>query len=669
MSEFNQAIEAARRKQRFMMLWLIVGFVAITLLVITVVFASRGTRINVLPSEIAAQAQINAERGVALVIYGHLYSLSSTAEIEVKAPGFMTAKQRVTQNDFGKVTSITLQPLPGELKLTTSADDDKTSWMLNNKIAAVASTLEATVKAGEHAITVDHPYYQPQSLSYTVGRGEKIVEQIKLNPIEGVLNINSTPKAASVIIDGVEHGVTPLQLPLTGGLHKVEVEKAGFDLTLDEVEIKNTVTQIARNYQLLPKSAGVTVSASPAGGTLRRNGSPVNLDHKVKIKAGQKTTLTYAKPGFFSQSETITLAADEVRNIHFSLQKEMGEVEINATPQAIVKINGKAAGQTPLTLSLNAVAQNIEVSLSGYRSVKKTVTPSAKAPVKVDATLISESKARLLEAPSAYKTHAGGEMVLFTANDKVIMGAPRSESGQRANEFIKTAAITQPFYAGRHEVSNSAYAQFKPSHSGDANLPVTSVSWLDAIRYANWLSQAENLKPVYTLQGNRLINIDPDANGYRLLTEAEWEWLARKAGRQSQSQFAWGNDKTIPRKAANIADESSKSSVTTYVPRYDDGKAGIAPIMSMQRELSGLFDMGGNVSEWTHDSYHLNLPQKGQVFPHTLDTKTTGMRVVKGANWRSGSLTELRASYREGLIEARDDLGFRLGRFLYGGSE
>lgn len=669
MSEFNQAIEAARRKQRFMMLWLIVGFVVIALLVITVVFASRGTRINVLPSEIAAQAQINAERGVALVIYGHLYSLSSTAEIEVKAPGFVTAHQRVTQNDFGKVTSITLQPLPGELKLATSTDDDKTSWMLNNKLAAVASTLEATVKAGEHAITVSHPYYEPQSLSYTVERGEKIVEQIKLTHIEGALNIDSTPKAASVTIDGIEHGVTPLQLPLAGGIHKVEVTKAGFDPTQDEVEIKNTAKQIARNYQLSPKSAGVTVSASPAGGTLRRNGSPVNVDHKVTVKAGQKTTLTYAKPGFFSQSETVTLAADEVRNIRFSLQKEMGEVEISATPQATVKINGKAAGQTPLALSLNAVAQNIEVSLSGYRSVKKTVTPSAKAPVKVDATLISESKARLLEAPRAYKTHAGGEMVLFTANDKVTMGAPRGEPGQRANEFIKTAAITKPFYAGRHEVSNSAYAQFKPSHSGDANLPVTSVSWLDAIRYANWLSQAEQLKPVYSLQGNSLIHIAPDADGYRLLTEAEWEWLARKAGRQTQSQFAWGNDKTIPRKAANIADESSKSSVTTYVPRYDDGKAGVAPIMSMQRELSGLFDMGGNVSEWTHDSYNLNLPKKGQVFPHGLDTKTTGMRVVKGANWRSGSLTELRASYREGLLEARDDLGFRLGRFLYGGSE
>lgn len=669
MSDFNQAIEAARRKQRLMTLYLLAVFFVIVLLIITVVFASRATRIEVLPTEITAQAQVSTEQGIAVILYGHLYSLSPLAEIKAQAPGFMPTKQQVSQDDFGKVTTVTLQPLPGELRLTTSANADKTSWLLNGDIAGVTNSFEKTLKAGEYVISVSHPYYEPESRTYSVERGELIEEQIELTPIERTVSINSTPKGATVSIDNNDHGVTPLQLSLAGGKHNVEITKPGFDSTIDDIEIKNTASDIARHYQLSPKSAGVTVTTSPADGTLLRNGNPVAVKAKVNITVGQKTTLTYTKPGFFPQSETLTLAADEQRDITFSLQKEMGEVEINATPQATVTINGKTAGQTPLKLSLQAVAHDIEVSLSGYRSVTKTVTPSAKSPSKLSITLVPEKKARLLEAPKSYQTKAGGEMVLFTPNDKVLMGAPRGEPGQRANEFIKTATITRPFYASRHEVTNAAYAQFKSAHKGAANVPVTSVSWLDAIQYANWLSLAENLTPVYEVQGGQLLAVHNDADGYRLLTEAEWEWLARKAGRATQTQFVWGNEKTLPPKAANIADESSKGSVTTYVPRYDDGQAGIAPIMSMQRELSGLFDLGGNVSEWTHDSYTLNVPQKGAVFPHVLDTKTTGMRVVKGANWRSGSLTELRASFREGLVQPRDDLGFRLGRFLFGGKE
>jgi formylglycine-generating enzyme required for sulfatase activity len=669
MSEFNQAIEAARRKQRWLTLFVLIGFIVIVLLLVMVVFASRGTRIEVLPTEITQQAQVSTEQGMAVVIFSHLYSLSPLAEIKAQAPGFLPTTAKISQADFGKVTTITLKPLPGELKLTTSANADRTRWLLNGELADVANRFEKTLKAGDYAISVNHPYYQPASRTYTLGRGELVTEQIELSPIERAVTIDSSPKGASVAVDGNELGVTPLSLMLAGGRHAVEITKPGFDPTIDEVEIKNTDTKIARNYQLSAKKAGVNITVSPAGGTLLQNGSPVAITSRVNIKAGHKTTLTYSKPGYLPQSQTLTLAADERRDIAFSLQKEMGEIEINATPRATVTINGKIEGQTPLKRSLQAVAQQIELSLAGYRSVTKTVTPSAKSPSKLSVTLVPEEKARLLEAPKSYRTKAGGEMVLFTPNDKVRMGAPRGEPGQRANEFMKTAILDRPFYAGRHEVTNAAYAQFKPGHKGTGNLPVTSVSWFDAIQYANWLSQAENLQAVYEIKGGQLQAIHNEADGYRLLTEAEWEWLARKAGRPNQTQFVWGNDKTLPAKAANIADESSKGSVSMFVPRYDDGKAGIAPVMSMQRELSGLFDMGGNVSEWTHDSYQLSVPQKDTVFPHVLDTATSGMRVVKGANWRSGSLTELRASYREGLVETRDDLGFRLGRFLFGGNK
>ena len=158
------------------------------------------------------------------------------------------------------------------------------------------------------------------------------------------------------------------------------------------------------------------------------------------------------------------------------------------------------------------------------------------------------------------------------------------------------------------------------------------------------------------------------ADGYRLLSEAEWEWLARKANRSQTSRFVWGNTTTLPKNSANIADESAKTGVTYYVPRYNDGFAGIAPVKSFSREPSGLFDMGGNVSEWTHDSYTLTVPDATQIYPQQLDNSLADSRVIKGANWRSGTLTELRSAYRDGLSQPRDSVGFRLGRYLNKGA-
>ena len=69
--------------------------------------------------------------------------------------------------------------------------------------------------------------------------------------------------------------------------------------------------------------------------------------------------------------------------------------------------------------------------------------------------------------------------------------------------------------------------------------------------------------------------------------------------------------------------------------------------------------MAGNVGEWTHDFYSVVPPSKNKTENNPLGPKNGQMHVIKGANWRSGNMTELRPAFREGLIDGRDDLGFR----------
>lgn len=325
-------------------------------------------------------------------------------------------------------------------------------------------------------------------------------------------------------------------------------------------------------------------------------------------------------------------------------------------------------GTTPLQLSLNAVEQKITLSKQGFRSVEKIILPSSTSTKKINVSLVSEKTARLKEAPKTYTHKAGGQLKLFRPNETFTMGAKRSEPGQRANEFIKKIKLSKPFYAGMTEVSNAEYQKFDAKQQGDAKKPVTNISWIDAALFCNWLSQQEGLNPVYRISNKQLKAININADGYRLLTEAEWEWLARKAGKKQQSTFVWGDDFVIPKNATNIADESASGQVKILVSKYNDGYPNVAPIKNFAQEDSGLYDQGGNVSEWTHDSYSIALPESGKVFIDPFDRSIAHSHVVKGANWQSGSITELRPSFREGLTQGREDLGFRIGRYVYGGN-
>ena len=102
------------------------------------------------------------------------------------------------------------------------------------------------------------------------------------------------------------------------------------------------------------------------------------------------------------------------------------------------------------------------------------------------------------------------------------------------------------------------------------------------------------------------------------------------------------------------------------MPNYSDGYAEVAPVGSFPAEASGLYDLTGNVSEFVHDYYSLQPPGPGETFVDPLGPRIGDTHVVKGSSWRSGTRTLLRAAYRDGLSNMRDDVGFRIGRYLYG---
>ena len=190
--------------------------------------------------------------------------------------------------------------------------------------------------------------------------------------------------------------------------------------------------------------------------------------------------------------------------------------------------------------------------------------------------------------------------------------------------------------------------------------PVKEVTWYGAVRYCDWLSLQLELPRAYEHMGDWSCNGgDPyGAEGYRLPTDAEWEYAAQW---DDERVYPWG-DETWDCSLANFYDHDGSGDPcigwTSPVGSYPD-----AP------EALGLSDMAGNMWEWCNDWFVCNSPDTSPVTDPTGPENGT-YRVFRGGSWRTGGW-DLRCSYRIGAVPQSDieDYGFRVARTVPPGAD
>jgi formylglycine-generating enzyme required for sulfatase activity len=256
-----------------------------------------------------------------------------------------------------------------------------------------------------------------------------------------------------------------------------------------------------------------------------------------------------------------------------------------------------------------------------------------------------------------------------------------------------TSVQVQPFLIRKYEVTQEDFmdvlgnpfqssitgrTSYVPGNTGGGWLPTECVSWYDALDYCNALSRKEGLTPVYSItktgSGAReriTVRWDRNANGYRLPTEAEWEYACR-AG--TTTLFNTGN--RISLEQANY--DGRKGFLGTAFPLTNRNAPTTRNVGSYESNQWGLYDMHGNVMEWCWDWYSSNFysssgTKSDPVGPDRQPSDETGipgdMRIFRGGSYSNGegdlaSAERYRGvpDIRHTLTESGDMIGFRVVR-------
>ena len=610
-------------------------------------------------------------------IGGRYLLLPADYSVAIQKKGYKDFRADVRVEQGGDESlQVKLEKLPGRLNLRITPPDGVEVYSADRLLVTTPPhTIE--IAPGSHSLTLKKARYRPY-LTEIVIEGREIVQdmEVSLEPDWAAITILSKPGGAEVVIDGAAAGPTPLTLPLLSGSHEIELNLDSHTPSSRSITVQAGIgAEYAFELTLLPGQLSLTSTPDGAAVTIGNDyqgTTPLSLS----LPSGLVQEIRMSLPGYQSVSHSLTLAPGEERNLQLELQQEQGVVFLTSTPpDASVTINGRPYPDVQGALTLPAQAQTFVVSAPGYQSVSRTVTPNPAYSQQLAIELPPDSGTGKSPVNSSVDTDAlttsAGHRLLFIQPAPFMMGAPRREPGRRANERQRQVTLKQPFLIAEKLVTNGEYKKFEGSHSSGTfsghsldgqDQPVVDVTWNQAVAYLNWLSQQEDLEPFYQKQGDGYVTVSPPTNGYRLPTEAEWAFIARQAGDQEIQRYPWSGGFPPRSVVANLGDESARTILPRVIQGYNDTFPVTSPVGHFPANRAGLYDIGGNASEWCHDYYSAYT---GRL---TEDTDPLGPpvgthRVIRGSNWRDATLAETRLSYRAYHKEARNNVGFRIARY------
>ena len=352
------------------------------------------------------------------------------------------------------------------------------------------------------------------------------------------------------------------------------------------------------------------------------------------------------------------------------------EIQLDNRPPYFTDAAGLLPIQIPVSLqqldSLRAAAGNLTVQIAmisapGYQPelVPLIIPPSA------DTLRIRLSPQKIADPPTP--TVPPPKMVSIKGG-KFMMG--NLFEGEGSNDELPVHEVTvSDFQMGAYEVSFAEYDLYceatgyeKPNDRwGRGQQPVINVDWYEAVLYCNWLSEQHGYEQLYRIDRTRqdpnnnnssdpkkwLIKVDWNARGYRLPTEAEWEYAAREGG--EKVRFGNGRD------TADAAMMNFRASTAYSYSKVGQYRGQTVEISSFAPNALGLYNMSGNVYEWCWDWYGSDYYAESGGTQNPRGPSAGSSRVLRGGSWGYGAIHCRTANRSLDFPRYRDDfVGFRL---------
>jgi formylglycine-generating enzyme required for sulfatase activity len=601
----------------------------------------------------------------------HLYVFAGKHTVRAEHAGYRGAQTSVVvDHDSEPVARVRLLKLPGVLSIDTKGVQ---ATVFIDGAATGLAPGSVSAPAGTHTLTVRAPRYLDFIQTLAIeggGRQQRIA--VSLVPSWGTLVIAAEPKSARIRIDGAESGIAPASLDLQVGIHHVSLLAPGYRPWESSLVIRPGERLSIGPVRLGAPDAQLNVRSRPAGAEVSVAGSfRGRTPLRVALAPGVQYEVVVSLPGHSSYFESVFAEAGATLSVDATLPGSAANLKISGDPPgAEVFVDGVPRGKAPQSLSLDTVEHRIEVRKEGYVPYAVTLAASPGLERQVNYRLASQERSIALQESAATVTANIGYALRLIPGGSFQMGSERREQGRRPNEGFRRISLRRPFYIGISEVTNAEFRRFRAAHTSGFidkhsldldEQPVVQVSWDDAAEFCNWLSAEDGLPPAYIDRDGKHSLVQPVTRGYRLPTEAEWEYAARYAAADQFRRFSWGDTLPVPGGSGNLAGSEAAASLPATLEGYRDTFAVTAPVRRFQPTPLGLYDFTGNVSEWVNDRYLSFVDSAAANDP--LGPQEGSRHVIRGANWQSAAVADLRLAWRDGADAPSRVLGFRVARY------
>lgn len=594
--------------------------------------------------------EIKISSSNALIIQNTVYSFKQIFNINVVAYGYKSKEFEFNHNDAEKLIILVEMPVLVKFKI----DQNYNEFILNDRI--LDSLENIYLKKGIYSYEVKSKNHISYKSKLEINKyADEILVPIIMQEVNKKLVINSEPNQASVFLNNVELGVTPLSVNLNTTSNNILIKKSEYkDSNIDYIVKNNNSDQII--IKLIEDEDVININTVPSQASLFFNEDYIGIT-PLKFKIQDKGILKVKKYGYVDNKINIT---KDTKKLNIVLTEDSSEVFISSDPPSDVFLNEEYIGKTPFTKKIQKIKHKISFKSKGFRTLNESFEPT-KDKQNIIKKLLTEKEASLLENKKYSRTSIDGELILFEPGS-FLMGSSKKESRRDINEIMRSVKITKHFYISKNLITEEQYSLFK--RSSKSNLPVNNISWIDAAKFCNWLSSKEGFENFYEIKNNQIISFNMDSKGYRLPTEAEWEYVA-KSNNPEKYIYSWGSDRKITKLVGNIADVSTQGILSNFIDDYDDGYDERSPVGSFRSNQNDINDLTGNLSEWVNDFYSVEFVQQSKVFQDYIGPLAGTSHVIKGSNYYSSTPLQLGLSYRTYGNEPNNLVGFRIARWIY----